>query len=57
MIAIVNMGEVGNGQHQYQVRVNTKVICTFTHRRENGLAACLESAGKAVREHEAGVRT
>jgi hypothetical protein len=50
MIAIVNVSKPPTpfGPNEYEVRVNERVITTFTHRREDGLALCLIAAGKAV---------
>lgn len=40
MIAIVNVSPepFPVGWHEYELRVNTKVIATFKHKREEGLA-------------------
>jgi hypothetical protein len=51
MIAIINKGPHTNdigGERNYEVRINNKVICTFKHKRTNGLAVCLMEAAKAV---------
>jgi len=51
MIAIVNVGPHDSdpmGVRTYEVRINSKVITTFEHKRSEGLAACLQSAAKAV---------
>ena len=52
MIAIVNMGPHDAhdpmGERTYEVRINAEVICTFRHRRSDGLGACLLAASKAV---------
>lgn len=50
MIAIINTGTNPSpfGKHTYEVRINKKVICTFTHVREEGLAKCLLLAASAV---------
>ncbi len=52
MIAIVNMGPHDDpdklGVRTYKVRVNAEVICTFSHRRADGLGRCLLEAGQAV---------
>jgi len=53
MIAIINKGPHTNdlgGERNYEVRINDAVICTFKHRRADGLAACLRSAAEAVEE-------
>jgi len=55
MIGIINIGHLSGGQngwHRYQVQVNEKVICKFTHWRDAGLAVCLERAARAVMESE-----
>lgn len=36
------------GEHKYVLKINNKVICEFTHTREDGLAVCLEKASKAA---------
>ena len=36
------------GEHEYEVRINTKVVATFTHKREEGLTVCLRKAMEAV---------
>ena len=50
MVAIVNVsnGPDLTGVQEYEVRINSKVICKFTHVRENGLAECLRKAADAV---------
>jgi len=52
MIAIVNMGPFDDpdplGERTYEVRINSMVLASFRHRRGDGLARCLELAGKAV---------
>lgn len=57
MIAIVNKGKLKGDQtdnplgwRKYEVRVNNKIICTFTHKRINGLSQCLLEASRAVKE-------
>jgi hypothetical protein len=49
MIAIVNVskGQLA-GVQDYEVRINSAVITTFKHRREDGLGQCLLEAAKAV---------
>jgi len=52
MIAIVNRGPMRagpNGWRNYEVKINASVICRFRHKREDGLAVCLEKAALAVR--------
>ncbi len=50
MIAIVNVSEHDSpfGIHDYELRINAKVIARFKHKREEGLAACLKEAAKAA---------
>ena len=52
MIAIVNIGPHDDqdklGVRTYEVRINADVICTFKHRRADGLGRCLLEASKAV---------
>jgi hypothetical protein len=55
MIAIINDGKNKStrGVHGYRVQINDKVICTFEHLREDGLAECLRKAAAAVEDAEA----
>lgn len=52
MIAIVNVGPHDDsdklGVRTYEVRINADVVCTFRHRRADGLGRCLMEASKAV---------
>ena len=50
MIAIVNVYTHNSpfGWHEYELRINTKVIATFRHKREEGLTKCLERAAEAA---------
>ena len=50
MVAIVNVSDNPDltGVQEYEVRINSKVICKFTHVRENELAECLRKAADAV---------
>jgi hypothetical protein len=52
MIAIINIGPYDDpnklGVRTYEVRINEEVICTFQHRRADGLGRCLLEASKAV---------
>lgn len=52
MIAIVNVGPHDDpnplGERTYEVRINSRVITTFRHRRGDGLGQCLLAASKAV---------
>ena len=36
------------GPNEYELRINSQVICHFHHNREAGLSACLETAAKAA---------
>jgi len=47
-IIITNTGNVLAGKAEYVVRINNDVVCTYYHKRTNGLAACLAEASKAV---------
>ena len=53
MIAIVNVSSQldSTGYHDYEVRLNRKVVTTFEHKREEGLAQCLRTAAAAVDKH------
>ena len=51
MISITNVGPHTadpGGERNYELRINNELICTFKHKRINGLAACLLNAAKAV---------
>lgn len=52
MIAIVNVSPEDAptvGLNDYEVRINSRVICTFQHERKfEGLAQCLRDAADAV---------
>lgn len=50
MIAIVNISTHPQpfGWHEYELRINAKVIATFRHKREEGLTKCLERAAEAA---------
>lgn len=52
MIAIVNVSKDPQpfGEHTYELRINRKVIATFTHNREETLYTCLTKAAKAARK-------
>ena len=56
MIAIVNIGPHDDpdptGWRNYEVRINHEVIATFRHKRERGLARCLQAASDAVLEKQ-----
>lgn len=51
MIAIVNVSKRlrSKGRHIYELRINEKVIATFTHRREEDLEKCLLKAAEAAK--------
>lgn len=40
------------GEHGYVLSINNKVICKFTHQREEGLSQCLRRAADAVAKEE-----
>ena len=50
MIAIVNVSTHHSpiGWHEYELRINAKVIARFRHKREEGLTKCLERAAEAA---------
>ena len=52
MIAIVNVSSYSRktGWHEYEVRINQKIIAKFGHRREEDLAVCLRRAVDAVEQ-------
>jgi hypothetical protein len=55
MIAVVNVGpytEDSGGERNYELRINQRVLATFTHARRDGLAACLRAAAAAADTHE-----
>lgn len=54
MIAIINIDKNLRqfGVHDYQIKINSMDICQFKHKREDGLAACLLAASKAVEENK-----
>lgn len=54
MIVIKNVEEnpKTSGPHEYEIRINRKLICRFVHNREESLAVCLEKAAKACLKHE-----
>ena len=53
MIAIVNLEQPEDGDlRTYSLRINNDEICQFKHRRNAGLAVCLEKAAKAARKAE-----
>ena len=58
MIAIVNIGPHDDpdptGWRNYEVRINHEVVATFTHKRDHGLARCLQMAAAAVVDRRMG---
>lgn len=54
MIAIVNTGAnpEPTGVHTYTIQINNKIITTFNHTREEGLAECLFRAAWAVKRYD-----
>ena len=50
MISIVNVSTHNSplGWQDYELRINTKVIARFRHKREDGLTKCLELAAAAA---------
>lgn len=54
MITIVNVdpNPRPTGEHQYELRINQKVIAKFVHRREDGLEKCLLRAANAASDAE-----
>jgi hypothetical protein len=49
VIAIVNVSKEpkSSGPHEYELRINRDVVCTFTHNREESLSKCLRRAADA----------
>jgi len=56
MISIINCGKPHNpaqeDQRIYEVCINRRVLFSFLHNRNDGLAACLARACKAALEYE-----
>ena len=53
MIAIVNKGKTDKpGVYKYNIYINEKFICSFTHKKSQSLAKCLLLASQAVKEKE-----
>lgn len=50
MITIINVTPNLSpfGWHEYEVRINQQVITRFLHRRQDGLATCLQLAAHSV---------
>lgn len=50
MIEIINVDKNvrESGPHDYEIRINRKVITRFIHNREESLGMCLLRAGMAV---------
>lgn len=40
------------GEHDYQLRINNRVLALFKHKREDGLAKCLRLAADALEKQE-----
>lgn len=36
------------GEHLYELRINSRIICRFKHNREDSLSQCLTNAAAAV---------
>ena len=47
-IVIQNMGGPADGVCTYELRINYDTVCSFTHNRRDGLAACLRMAANAA---------
>lgn len=53
MIGIINTGDVNeSGEHRYRLQINQWVKGEFHHKREDGLAVCLEKAAECARHVE-----
>lgn len=52
MIAIINQSRKQGEYTIYNLQINKDLICTFKHRRDDGLAVCLEKAAEAARRQE-----
>jgi len=52
MIAIVNVDEnvSQSGPHEYELRINKRVVARFTHNREESLHECLLKAAISAEE-------
>ena len=48
IIRNVTPSPISAGPNEYELRINSQVICHFTHTREDGLSACLDRAAKAA---------
>ena len=57
MIAIINTGSSRNSsapdERIYELKINHEIITTFKHKRNDGLAVCLQKASEAVAKWEA----
>jgi len=53
MIAIVNVDKNirNTGPHEYELRINGRVITKFIHNREESLSECLMMAATAVKNN------
>ena len=47
-IIIQNMGQSTGEVYIYELRINRDTVCSFTHNRRDGLAACLRTAADKV---------
>ena len=54
MIAIINIDKNlrDSGEHEYELRINRKVIAKFTHNREDELWVCLLKASFAAKNFD-----
>jgi hypothetical protein len=41
-----------NGINDYELRINSQVLGTFQHKREEGLVKCLERATQCAKQYE-----
>lgn len=52
MITIQNVGPYDDpdyaGWRKYEIRINNRLVTTFTHKRSEGLVTCLQKASEAV---------
>ena len=52
MVSIINIGfhdrRRPQGMCTYELRINAKLISSFSHRRSDGLATCLRRAARSV---------
>ena len=57
MSSVINTNDVNvdknirrSGEHQYELRINKRVVCQFPHNREEPLHECLLKAAVAAEE-------